>query len=146
MAEEWRAVVNYEGLYEVSNLGRVRSLERVILTSHGVLRRYRGCLLRQTTTTGYHLVGLSKEGCETHIFVHRLVAIAFCDKPLNGQIQVNHKNGIKSDNRAMNLEWATRSENMQHAIRSGLFVHPCGEKSYRSRRLYDYRAVSLEAG
>lgn len=122
MTEEWRAVPNYEGLYEVSDQGRVRSLERSVLTSHGVVRRYRGRLLRPTTLTGYHLVGLSKEGQQEHIFVHRLVAFAFCDKPLHYQIQINHKNGIKSDNRPINLEWASRSENMQHAVKAGLHV------------------------
>lgn len=106
MTEEWRAVVGYESYYEVSDLGRVRSLRT------GKLRR------ATPTDWGYLHLSLSIEGNPKHWKVHRLVAMAFIPL-IDGKTHVNHKNGDKLDNRAVNLEWMTKRENEEHAGRLG---------------------------
>ena len=125
MKEIWKDVVGYEGLYEVSDCGNVRSLPRVIpvnragveyelLTQSKVLRPqkmkhgYVGVWLYGKESTG------GKNGKQYS--VHRLVAEAFCEKR-PGADEVNHINEIKSDNRACNLEWCTHQENSAHGTR-----------------------------
>lgn len=119
MKEEWRPVVGYEGHYEVSNFGNVRSLPRLIVNSYGRTLSWKGGLLTAINRNGYLSVSLSKfnkaRGCQ----VHRLVAMAWCANPDN-KITVNHKNGVKKDNRVENLEWASYSENNAHARETGL--------------------------
>ena len=114
--EIWKAVAGYEGLYEVSNTGKVRSLERI--TSVG--RRGIGKELRQyLLPCGYLDVSLSSNGKVKHKRVHRLVANAFCENQDNKD-EVNHIDGNKQNNNACNLEWCTKSENMIHAYQEGL--------------------------
>lgn len=110
MAEIWRNVVGYEGLYQVSNLGRVRTLAHV---TNGKPHRARIRKLTRNPKTGYFLVNLSKDGKSKNLYVHRLVALAFVDNPDN-KTTVNHKNEIKTDNRAENLEWMTLRENLRY--------------------------------
>lgn len=111
MTELWKPVVDYEGLYEVSNLGRIRSLPRKG-TKGGILRPGK-------VRKGYHQVSLTRGMRGNPQRVHRIVAQAWIPNPDN-KPQVNHKNGIKSDNRVENLEWMTNLENMRHAIANGL--------------------------
>jgi len=119
--ERWAPVVGYEGLYEVSDIGRVRSIPRVTAGGrHGALRRRAGKLRSLNVgSNGYAVVTLSRDGREATKSVHRLVAAAFLPPPPSGRV-VNHKNGVKADNRASNLEWATPSENNLHSYRAGL--------------------------
>lgn len=114
MNEIWKPVVGYEGLYEVSNLGRVKALERVV--KFGLVSRYtrpehliKG-FLRQD---GYIAIGLSRDGGTIHFPAHRLVAMAFIPNPNNYPI-INHKNEIRNDNRVENLEWCTQSYNLAY--------------------------------
>lgn len=101
MSEVWRDVSGYEGLYQVSDRGRVRN-------------KYRRRLLRpRVAKTGYVHVTLSKDGKATTYLLHRLVAFGFLPNPLKLP-QVNHKNGKKQDNRVDNLEWCSAAENQQH--------------------------------
>lgn len=113
MSEQWRPIKGYEGLYEVSDLGRVRSLDRY---NKGRVRR--GRILRHYVTgSEYYQVCLSKEGAQRNIAVHRLVAEAFVPNP-HGKDTVNHINEDKLDNRACNLEWLTRKENLNYGTRA----------------------------
>ncbi|MDR0269846.1 NUMOD4 domain-containing protein [Paenibacillus sp.] len=110
--EIWLPVTNYEGIYEVSNYGRIKSL------SNNISRKEK--ILRQQIRNGYMSVELSKKGQKAKkFFVHRLVAIAFIPNPL-GKKTVNHEDGNKLCNRLENLSWMTHSENIAHAIAHGL--------------------------
>ena len=109
MEEEWRPVKGYEGLYEVSNMGRVKSFHR-----HQIIIRK-----QRVDHSGYMRVCLNKDGtCNTKL-VHRLVAIAFIQNPNNYEI-VNHKDGNKKNNAVDNLEWCTQSYNIKHAYHNRL--------------------------
>lgn len=117
MEEIWKPVVGYEGLYEVSNLGRVKSLERDYM-SGGILRhRHHDRILSNIkNSNGYVKVQLYNNGVCKQLSVHRLVAGAFIPNP-EGKEYVNHLNGKKDDNRAKNLEWCTPIENNTHSIK-----------------------------
>jgi hypothetical protein len=125
--EEWRDVPNYEGLYLVSNLGRVRSLDRVI--PHG---RHKGCvktlkgrmLLLASTVRGYLFVGLARDGGVLQREVHILVASAFIGPRPEGY-HLHHKDGDHTNNRPENLEYLLGREH--HSL------HSRGEKNNRSR-------------
>jgi hypothetical protein len=118
MTERWKSVVGYEGLYEVSDLGNVRSLNRIVKTVKGQ-RRFRGKVLKQLVRPdGYHVVALSREGKERPYRVHVLVLGAFSGPRPSGE-ETLHGNGNRSDNRFVNLRYGTRSENMQDALRHG---------------------------
>lgn len=110
MIEEWKNIQGYEELYQVSNLGRVRSCFR---------EGTKGGIIKQFLIDRYMKVHLYKDGESKFYFIHRLVALAFVKNPLN-KPQVNHINGNRRDNRAINLEWATSQENINHAIDTGL--------------------------
>ena len=116
--EEWRDVVGYEGLYQVSSEGRVKSLERNIPHWRGGERTVKERILKpKTDRYGYLIVGLYAGGKQKMFSVHRLVCEAFHDNPDNKQ-EVNHINEDKTDNRACNLEWSTRRENCNHGSRN----------------------------
>lgn len=117
--EEWRPVLGYEGMYEVSDLGRVRSVERRVPYKGG-WRDLPGKVLRQTLTsgTGYPKVALSRDSSPKTHHVHRLVAIAFVEGMGPG-MEVCHRDGNRGDPAALNLKWGTRADNMQDAIEHG---------------------------
>jgi hypothetical protein len=120
MQEEiWKDVVGYEGMYQVSNLGRVKSLEREYFNGHGYFP-VKERILSGRISNKYVYVQLSN-GDKKNYSIHRLKAIAFIPNPEN-KPQVNHRDGNKSNNGYNidgkdNLEWATRSENMRHSYR-----------------------------
>ena len=115
--EIWKPVVGYEGIYEVSSLGRVKSCERTIIRSNGREINFPDKIMKTSINhKGYLIIDLRKNGKRSGGFVHRLVGKAFIDNPLNKE-QINHKNGNKTDNRVQNLEWVTNQENMAHAYK-----------------------------
>lgn len=120
--EIWKPIKNYENLYEVSNLGNVRSLKRSVLNSSGKYQNYPSKLLKQEIIqrehTNYRRVSLSKGHVISRFQVHRLVANAFVNNP-NNLPMVNHLNNNGEDNLDTNLEWCTHSENMIHAQKQG---------------------------
>lgn len=121
MQEIWKSIEGYEDKYEISNLGRIKSL------SDNKGRKRELILNPRISKNGYLFLNLWKNSHGTPKKIHRLVAEAFCPKNENPQC-VNHINGVKTDNRAENLEWCTYSYNMQHAIKNGLFKPTINEK------------------
>ena len=118
MSEEWRDVVGYEGLYQVSNQGRVKSLERTFIDKVGRERYFKERVLKPGMgRCGYLLVVLCAGGKPKTLNVHRLVCEAFHENPEN-KPEVNHINEDKADNRACNLEWSTAKENCNHGTRN----------------------------
>ena len=114
MSEEWRDVVGYEGLYQVSDQGRVKSLERKDCLGRTVKERI---LKPGVVGSGYLMIGLCTGGKQKMFSVHRLVCQSFHENPGN-KSDVNHINENKTDNRACNLEWSTRRENLNHGSRN----------------------------
>lgn len=120
MLERWLPISGFEGFYEISNRGRVRSQARIVQRAYGIsFRNYRipEKILKVfiCKTTGYLAVNLwSDKSYRLH--VHRLVASTFLPNPSN-KPEVNHKNGCRTDPDLENLEWATSSENKLHAHR-----------------------------
>lgn len=118
MQEIWKDIKDYEGCYQVSNLGRVRSLDRVDRNG----RKRNGVVKKpQDNGNGYKYVQLKKDANYKNFYIHRLVATHFI-APIEGKEYVNHKDGNKENNCFDNLEWCTESENMKHAYETGLNV------------------------
>lgn len=109
--EIWRPVKGYEGLYEVSNRGRIRSVDRWVTDEDGIKRFRKGKILKPgPDKKGYLHVGLGRNGKKRFFLVHRLVAMAWLDNS-EGKPQINHIDEDKSNNDVSNLEWTTAKEN-----------------------------------
>ena len=149
--EEWRDIEGYEGLYQVSNLGNVKSLERKVWCSRG-----RGYYLSVPEKIldgydyghGYLYVQLSKDGKIKHCRINRLVAQAFLDNPSNLP-EVNHKDKIRTNNRVDNLEWDTYSENLKHAydvlhrpINIGKGKRKCKSINKLNNEIIEYESIA----
>lgn len=118
MTEEiWKDIEGYEGLYQISNLGRVKSLKHVIVRNNGVKQTFQEKILKTyiCKTTGSPMIDLWFMGKEKRYTVHRLIAQAFIPNPEN-KPEINHINTIRNDNRIENLEWVTRTENMNNPL------------------------------
>ena len=113
--EIWRPIKEFEGCYEISNLGRIKSLERIDKMNRVVKEKIRKYKINRN---GYCQVCLNKNGIKNYFYVHRLVAKTFIPNFKN-KSQVNHKNFDKEDNRVENLEWVTCTENNKHKIIGG---------------------------
>ena len=122
--ERWLPVAGYEGIYEVSDLGRVRSLDRYVVNNLG--RRYRvgGRLMKPNVSNQYSYlsIGLNRDGREVRKNIHRLVMEAFAPRDLP---VVRHLNGDKNDNRLINLAWGTQSDNIIDSVRHGTHHNGC---------------------
>lgn len=132
LEEVWNDILGYEGLYKISNFGRVKSTVR----NERILKA-------RAHSGGYLRVNLCKDGKSKDAYIHRLVAQAFLDNPYE-KCDVNHKDGNKENNCVENLEWTTRSENQKHAFDTGLNSSPramlgkFGELHNRSKRVSQY--------
>lgn len=119
--ERWKDIPGYEGMYQVSNLGRVKSMARVICNGKGYYLSKEKILKPNVLAKGYLQVELQKNRKRHCLQVHRIVAATFIDNPHKDLYnQVNHLNGNKQDNRVWNLEWCNNSINQLHAWRIGL--------------------------
>ena len=127
MEERWLPVPGFEGLFEVSDRGRIRSLKTSSRWKPGYILKAR------PNNHGYVVAGLRKDSKRTNFVVHRLVLEMFLGPCPPGCV-ANHKNLDKSDNRIENLEWVTQAENVQHAIDNGHFSFmPMGEANHASK-------------
>jgi len=117
MKEVFKDITNYEGLYQVSNLGNIKSLSREIFNCGRAKRKItKEILLKQSIVSlKYYYVSLNNKGVSKTFSVHRLVANAFLKKDIKKNY-VNHINEIKTDNRVENLEWTTHKENIRHSL------------------------------
>lgn len=142
--ETWKDVKGYEGIYQVSNLGNIRSLERItIFESENQHKKYKAnrhikCKMKKPTVNkcGYYQTVLYKNGKKRNVLVHRLVAEAFLPN-LNNKPTINHIDGNKLNNKLDNLEWATYPEQLIH-VNSVL-----GKKSIISKQCREKRAEQL---
>ena len=119
MREEWRGIKDYKGLYQVSNTGKVKSLERTVRCARGYKIVPEKILEGYDNGNGYLYVKLCKEGKRKQYRINRLVAQAFLENPQNLP-EVNHKDKIRTNNHVENLEWVTKSENTFHAYHNDL--------------------------
>ena len=122
--EKWKDIAGYDGMYQVSDLGRVRSLK------FGKVR----VLRPQKNNNGYLIVGLYKDGKRKGITVHRLVANAFIPNDDESKTQINHRNEIKTDNRVSNIEWCSASYNLMY---NDLNLRKKNGKRRKIAKLYD---------
>jgi hypothetical protein len=152
LKERWKDVVGYEGWYQVSSLGRIKRVKQLAGARAGRI------LKQKSNDRGYLRIALYKYNKKRYYFVHRLVANAFIGLSPKGY-QINHKNGIKTDNTPKNLEWVTAKENSIHATYT--LGYSLGEKNpnakltnsktlkikkFLSKRIYKHREIARMFG
>ena len=132
--EEWKDIEGQEGYYMISNLGRLKTIDRVITKSNGFEYKLKGRVIKThiDKDNGYERTTLPVDGRRKTAFIHRIVAKAFIPNPEN-KATVNHKNSIRSDNRVENLEWCTYKENTLHAKNKGRLKQPKGVNHVRAK-------------
>lgn len=133
--EIWKDIEGYEGLYQVSSLGRVKSLDRYVncpINGINAKRLAPGKILFLGCRNRYPFITLYKTNISKTFSVHWLVAKAFIPNPENRK-EINHLNGSRLDNNVSNLEWCTHSENIRHADKTGLRKMPKGENQCNSK-------------
>lgn len=152
MKEIWRDIKDYEGYYQVSNFGNVKSLDRKIIQEdskrHQYLRTIKGRLLKQTNNgRGYKNVTLVKDNKKKQGLVHRLVAEAFIFNPNNYPV-INHIDGNKHNNKITNLEYCSHKHNINEAIRLGLLnprehsCKKCIQKDFNGNVINTYKSIT----
>jgi hypothetical protein len=114
--EIWKDIEGYNGIYQISSFGNVKSLSNGFTKKSKVLKQ-------KLDRNGYKSISLSKNSVGKYFSIHRLVAIHFLFRK-DISLHVNHKDGIKTNNNVNNLEWVTRSENQKHAYKMGLLKMP----------------------
>lgn len=139
MKETWKDIKGYEGKYQVSNLGRVKSLYRtnydINSSSYRMIKQEK--ILKLNCDNRYVYVELFKDGERKNPKVHRLVLETF--NPTNNKdLEINHIDGNKLNNRLENLEWVTHSENMVHSYKIGLHKKKIGSQHIKSKKVLQY--------
>jgi hypothetical protein len=131
--ETWKDVKSFEGIYQINNLGIVR---RISYPDSGNKGKYKVpyYLKSRKDKDGYLKYTLCNKEINKNFSSHRLVALHFIENPLNKK-EVNHKNGVKDDNRVENLEWVTQSENRQHCLK---YLNPKLRNNKLSKKTFQY--------
>lgn len=129
--EIWKDIQGYEGLYQVSNFGKVKSLNRTIITYNGITRNMSEKILKPRLHNGYYNVSLQKNNQTKYCTIHQLVANAFIPNP-NNLSQVNHKDENKTNNHVDNLEWCTARYNINYG------THNERQALTKSKTVYQY--------
>lgn len=133
--EEWRDIKGYEGLYQVSNLGRVRSLDRYTKSRWGTQKLEKGIIMKLSyDRDGYQIICLRRDAKNSRFRVHRLVAEAFIDNPYNYPL-INHKDENKANNCVNNLEWCSHKYNVNYGS--------CIEKRIKKTRNDPHRSKAI---
>lgn len=138
----WVPIQGYEDLYELNESGEVRRKTKLIVCKDGRRKIIKGRLLKTTVGNhGYKCVTLSKDDKQKSFLIHRLIASHFMGSSLDPKkTDINHKNGVKTDNRIENLEWITRGDNVRHAHEIGL--HDSRKSRLRLSRLCIAKKIS----
>lgn len=136
MTERWLPCPGYEETHKVSDFGNVMSLERDVSSCHGSTARRMSRMMKPDLSSKYPRVQLKTRGPK--VSIHRLVATAFIGPPPKSDSQVNHIDGVKTNNRATNLEWVSCSENIRHSFARGLSASKKGPNNPMSMPLYVY--------
>lgn len=139
MKEIWKDIKNYEGYYQVSNTGKIRSLDRYIISKlkNTDKVKIKGKTLKLVIRGSYYSIQLFKNGKYNQRPIHRIVAETFIANVQN-KPQINHIDGNKLNNYIDNLEWCTQSENMKHAYDIGLKTKRYGKYNDKSKKVYQY--------
>jgi hypothetical protein len=130
--EIWKDIPSYEGLYQASNFGNIKSLDKLVgsgIKNQSQVLRKGKIMIKTIDRYGYYKLTLYKNKSQKNFTIHRLVALSFLQKVANKE-SINHKNGIKTDNRVCNLEWCTNMENINHGVKNKLFDF--GENHHKS--------------
>jgi len=141
--EHWKEIPGWEGLYEVSDRGRIRSLRREVLMPHGKTQVWPGKVRKQCWNGRYWHVSITRQGVRKTLLVHHAVAAAFIGPRPSGR-QVNHKDGNRVNNNAANLEYVTAAENTRHAYENGLSLPTAGE-SHGCAKLSERQVLEIIA-
>ena len=143
MEEIWKSVPDYEW-YQVSNMGRVRSIDREFVNSIGRRCFLKGVMIKPKISKGYYRLGIRQKGEKKMVNVHRLVALAFIPNPFK-YATVNHINGDKLDNRVENLEWCSAKENILHAYKNNLngYVEKSNAKLRKINEINSYKLIEV---
>ncbi|HRG19212.1 MAG TPA: NUMOD4 motif-containing HNH endonuclease [Flavobacterium lutivivi] len=139
--EEWFPILFIDEPYEISNLLRVKKLPREVKNKQSLFMTKERIISPWLSKSKYYSIKIKTKGKNTSFLFHRIVAQAFIPNPEN-KPQVNHINGIKTDNRIENLEWVTGSENVQHALKTGLLIPFKGE-NHPSSKLTELQVLEI---
>lgn len=141
--EVWKDIEGYEGYYQISNLGRVKSLARMVYDSSGNAIRFKPENIKKNkvSTDGYEIITLSVNNHNKTINIHILVANAFVEKPSSLEpLEVNHKDMNRRNNVSSNLEWVTHKDNVAYSRDKGKYKNKAGKQNpnYGNHSLHDY--------
>ena len=141
MKEEWKDIIGYEGYYQISNLGRVKSLEREVKCAYNSKRLVKERIMKcNKDKDGYLLVLLAKESKNKYFKVHRLVGIHYIDNPDNLP-QINHKDENKQNNTVDNLEWCTNKYNNNYGTKNDKSKRPIIQLSLDYKYICRYKSI-----